>query len=266
MIASGFSWMTLVPSLSDKALLGLVGQTELVNMLDEPYLAANSGETFMIMHAWLSCLLIVAFAIMARAGIATARKKKGIETYFAQETLTFRTAAEVYVGGLLDTLNGLLDRRDSKMFASLIGSLFVYILVCNIQGIFPGFLPPTDNINTNVGMAIIIFCVFLWVGLVRDAKGFLAHMFGPMLLLGPFLFVIETVGLIIRPVSLSLRLTGNIFGDHTVFTVMSDLVPVIVPSIFLGLAIFVSLVQAYVFSLLSTIYISLSVPHHDAHD
>jgi len=259
--------MRLVPSLSDKNLLELVlGQTEIVNILGETYTAANNGETFMIVHAWLSCLLIVAFAFMARAGIAAVRKRKGIEGFFGEEKLTFRTAAEVYVGGLLDTLDGLLDGRDSKMFAPLIGSLFLYILVCNIQGIFPGFLPPTDNINTNVGMAIIIFCVFLWVGLARDAKGFLAHMFGPMLLLGPFLFVIEAVGLIIRPVSLSLRLTGNIFGDHTVFTVMSGLVPVVIPSIFLGLAIFVSLVQAYVFSLLSTIYISLSVPHHDSHD
>ena len=266
MIAAGFSWMTLMPSLSDKSLLALVGQTEFVNLLGEPYMAANNGETFMILHAWLSCLLIVAFAFMARAGIAAARKKEGIEGFFGEETLTIRTAAEIYVSGLLDTLNGILDRRDAKLFASLIGSLFLYILVCNIQGIFPGFLPPTDNINTNVGMAIIIFCVFMWVGLVRDAKGFLAHMFGPMLLLGPFLFVIETVGLIIRPVSLSLRLTGNIFGDHTVFTVMSGLIPVVIPSIFLALAIFVSLVQAYVFSLLSTIYISLSVPHHDSHD
>ena len=98
MIASGFSWMTLMPSLSDKNLLELAGQTEIVNMLGEPYMAANNGETFMILHAWLSCLLIVAFAFMARAGVAAARKKEGIESFFGEEKLTLArspNAAEV---------------------------------------------------------------------------------------------------------------------------------------------------------------------------
>jgi F-type H+-transporting ATPase subunit a len=82
-------------------------------------------------------------------------------------------------------------------------------------------------------------------------------------LIGPLLFSIELIGLFIRPVTLSLRLTGNIFGDHTVFGIMSDLVPIGVPVIFLGLGSFVAFMQAFVFSLLSTIYIGLSLPHHE---
>jgi F-type H+-transporting ATPase subunit a len=81
------------------------------------------------------------------------------------------------------------------------------------------------------------------------------------------IFPIELVGMLVRPASLSLRLAGNMTGDHLVFSIMSDLTTAIVPAIFLGLGIFVSFLQAFVFTLLSAIYISLSVQDmkHDAH-
>ena len=79
------------------------------------------------------------------------------------------------------------------------------------------------------------------------------------------MLVVELISLVVRPVALTIRLTGNMFGDHTVFTIMSDLTQWIIPCVFLLLAMLVSTIQAFVFSLLTTIYIGLSVPHHD-HD
>jgi F-type H+-transporting ATPase subunit a len=91
----------------------------------------------------------------------------------------------------------------------------------------------------------------------------LKHLAGPALLLAPFMFFLEVLSLFIRPVSLTIRLTANMFGDHLVFGVMSGLVPLILPSLLLILACVVSVVQAFVFSLLTIIYIHLALPHHE---
>jgi F-type H+-transporting ATPase subunit a len=179
--------------------------------------------------------------------------------------MTALTFAEVFVGGIRGMVGDLLDKKDLRLFFPLIAGLFCYILACNIQSIFPGFLPPTDNINTNVGMALIVFLTFNAVGLMRDAKGFIKHLAGPALFLVPLMLPLEIVSLFIRPLSLTVRLTANMFGDHQVFTVISGLVPVILPAALLLLACIVSVVQAFVFSLLTVIYIHLSLPHHE-HD
>lgn len=248
---AGFSWFHLIEPIGHDTLLAGIG---------------IHHHTTVIAHAWLGCILVILLALVARRSLDKARSRQGIERYFADERLTPRTGAEVFATGILSVMGGIVDPRDARVFFSLIAALFSYIFVNNLLGIIPGLLPPTDNINTNVGMAVIVFLVFNFVGLSRDPVGYIKHLMGPMLLLAPLLFVIEAIGLVVRPVSLSLRLTGNMFGDHTVFGIMSSLVPIGLPVAFLALATFVSFVQAFVFSLLSTIYIGLSVPHHDHDD
>jgi len=244
MLASGFSWFHLLPQ-DAFASLGI------------------HEHAYLIYTAWAVCGFLVLFAAAARASLMRAWQRPGIEKYFSDDRLTLRSFAEVYGGAIYGLVKDILGEKDAPAFFPLVGALFLYIFTCNIIGIFPGLLPPTDNINNNVGMAVVVFLVFNFVGLTRDPKGYIGHMMGPVLALAPLLFIIEAIGLLIRPVSLSLRLTGNMFGDHTVFSIMSGLVPLVVPSIFLALAMFVSFVQAFVFSLLSTIYIGLSLPHHD---
>ncbi len=102
-------------------------------------------------------------------------------------------------------------------------------------------------------------------GLMRNGFTYIKHLGGPILAMAWFFFLIETIGLFVRPVSLTLRLAGNMFGDHTVFGIMSDLVPAVLPSILLGLGGFVSFIQALVFMLLTTVYISLAVADLDHH-
>ena len=86
-----------------------------------------------------------------------------------------------------------------------------------------------------------------------------------LLLLSPLLFPLESLSLIIRPISLTVRLTANLYGDHQVFTLLSDFIPVVVPVGLLALALMVSFIQAFVFSLLTVVYINLSLPHDDHH-
>ena len=87
------------------------------------------------------------------------------------------------------------------------------------------------------------------------------HFLGPVIWLGPLMLVIELISHAVRPVSLSVRLFGNITGDHMVLEVFTDLTKLVIPVIFLGLGLFVSFIQAFVFSLLSMIYIALATEH-----
>jgi F-type H+-transporting ATPase subunit a len=249
MIASGFSWFTLVPGVEDHSLF--------------PF-AHDHGYAFVT--AWFVCLVLVAFAAYANLQLKKATSREGLERYQADEKLSARTMAEVFVAGISGIMGDLMERDDVRRFLPLIGGLFAYIFVSNILAILPGFQPPTDNINTNVGMAIIVMVTYWAVGLTRDAKGFFKHLLGPVPVLAPLILALELMTLLlVRPASLSVRLSGNIFGDHTVFNIMSGLVPAFLPVIFLALAMLVSVIQAFVFSLLTTIYISQSLPHGD-HD
>jgi F-type H+-transporting ATPase subunit a len=120
-------------------------------------------------------------------------------------------------------------------------------------------LPPTDNINTNIPCAIIVFLYYNFVG-IRE-QGFIKyfkHFAGPIIWLAPLMFSIELISHLVRPLSLSVRLFGNITGDHMVLGIFSQLTPLVVPVIFLFLALFVAFIQAFVFSLLSTVYIALA--------
>ena len=91
--------------------------------------------------------------------------------------------------------------------------------------------------------------------------GYLKHFLGPVLWLAPLLLVIEIATHVFRPISLALRLRGNIMGDHVVLGVFSNLVPYLLPVIFYGLGVFVAFVQAFVFCLMTMVYISLSTAH-----
>jgi F-type H+-transporting ATPase subunit a len=254
-IASGFSWFNIIPAL-DQNVLGAVG-------------GADYNVTVTMAHAWVATLLVLVFALIARVGLNKAMARPGIEKFTAEDRLTPRTLAELFGTFIRNMMADAMPKKEVKYYSAYIATIFLYILFCNLQGLFPGMLPPTDNINTNVGMAIASFVVFMWVGLTRDAVGFIKHLMGPMLPLAILLFPLESLSLMLRPLTLSLRLTGNMFGDHLVFTIMSGLAPIGVPAILLGLATFVSFIQAFVFSLLSSVYIGLSLPHehhHDEHD
>jgi F-type H+-transporting ATPase subunit a len=250
--ASGFTWFTLLDGLRDDRLFAFLGVHSQTNLFVSGCLAAG---------------LLLLLAIFARLGLNRAMAREGLERYHGEERLTSRTFFELLTLGALGMMTDLMGKKEAKAYFPLVGTLFLYIFFNNLLALVPGLAPPTDNINTNIGMAIVVFLVFMWVGLTRDPIGFLKHLWGPMLATGVIIFPVELLGLFLRPVSLSLRLTGNMFGDHTAFSVVSHLAPPLVPTFMIGLALFVSFMQAFVFSLLTAVYISMSLPHaeHDDH-
>jgi len=230
----------------------------------EDTLHASHDDAIRVLTSWGVCLFLVVLALGARMGLNRVQGSSDADKYVPSAGLGLRSVFELYTQAIFNMVAGVLGKKDARRYYWLLGGLFIYIFISNLMSVVPGGLAPTDNINTNVAMGLVVLAVYLVAGLKAQGAGFFKHMMGPVWWLAPLIFAIEAVGVfVIRPASLALRLFGNINGDHAVFGQMSELVPVIVPSIFLGLGIWVSFLQAFVFTLMSAIYIMLSVDHGD---
>lgn len=205
-------------------------------------------------------------AFLILAGLVANRRLKNTEQCLVPKgKATPSTLFEVAVEALLGLMEGVLGERAWKYFP-LIGGLFIYIFTCNMIGLIPGLSPPTENINTNAACAVLVFLYYNYLGIKEQGlKNYLKHFLGPVIWLGPLMFIIEMISHLVRPVSLSVRLFGNMTGDHMVLGVFSELTPLVVPVIFLGLGLFISFIQAFVFSLLSIVYIGLATETAEEH-
>ena len=149
-----------------------------------------------------------------------------------------------------------------RTFAPLLAGVFLFILVTNLTGLVPGFIPSTENINTNLSMGLMVFIVYNIAGFREHKAHYLKQFAGPMLAIAPLMLTIEIISHVFRPVSLSLRLMGNIFADHLMLGIFTSTAPfIVVPSALMFFGLLVSLVQSFVFTLLTGIYISLAVSH-----
>ncbi len=212
-------------------------------------------------HIFSAGLVVLFIAVIAL--LVHRKLKKVEERLIPSSKTTWINILEASVEGILNLMKGILG-HDAPKYFPLVGTLFIYIFLCNALGLIPGFLPPTDNINTNLAIALTVFVYYHIMGIkAHGVKNYLKHFMGPILWLGPLMIVIELIGHCVRPISLSLRLFGNITGDHLVLGIFSGLVPILVPVVFMALGLFVSFIQAFVFSLLSMIYINLATAHEE---
>jgi F-type H+-transporting ATPase subunit a len=168
----------------------------------------------------------------------------------------------------------VMGEDNARKCLPFIGTLALFIFVCNIQGLVPGLLPATDTLKTNLALSVMVFALYNVVGLYVNGWHYLAHFLGPSFKLGPLpkfpwlfplMLPIELASHIARPVSLSLRLMGNMLADHKVVGAILVLVPLLVPVPFLLLGVLVSIVQTVVFTLLTVIYLSLALEHAEEH-
>ncbi|MFT4974145.1 MAG: F-type H+-transporting ATPase subunit a [Myxococcota bacterium] len=221
-----------------------------------------------VIHSWLLCIGLIVFALLGRMSLSAVTRQTDPKKYIPDSRLTIRNFWELLVGGLQNLLSTILEPRDAKnpFFFGLLATLFIYVLFGNLMGLVPGFAAPTGELNTNLAMAMVVLVVFNIAGLMRNGTGYITHLFGPIWWLMPLIFTVEVLSVfLVRPASLTLRLTGNMFGDHMVFGIMSDLTHLVFPTIFLGLGAFVSFIQALVFTLLSAVYIALATAHEGDH-
>jgi F-type H+-transporting ATPase subunit a len=195
------------------------------------------------------------FALRTRAQLAAVS-----DATVPDAGLSARNAAEV-VTELIHNLAESIIGHGSERFVPFFGSLFIFILASNLIGLLPGFTPPTDNFNVTLALGVISFAVYNYYGVREHGAAYLKQFMGPLLLLAPLMIIVELFSHMFRPASLAIRLYGNMFADHLLLGIFTDLTKVGVPVVFYLLGTFVSLVQALVFTLLSMVYVGLAVSH-----
>jgi F-type H+-transporting ATPase subunit a len=151
--------------------------------------------------------------------------------------------------------------HDANKFRVYFGTMFILILALNLIGLIPGLESPTMFPMVPFGFAICTVLFYNWQGVRANGLGYVKQFIGPMILLAPLMLPIEIISHLARPLSLTVRLYANMLAGEQVYLAFLGLTKLFVPAIFIGLHLFVSLLQAYIFTLLSMIYVSSAVSH-----
>jgi F-type H+-transporting ATPase subunit a len=168
---------------------------------------------------------------------------------------------EIFVEFVSGVARDVIGDKSYRTFLPILCGLFFFILVSNLSGLVPGLHPPTLNMDTNAAMGLCVFIYYNYAGIKEHGSAYIKQFLGPIALMMPLMFVIEMVAHMARPISLSLRLYGNIFGDHLVLSVFTGLTWLLIPGVFMFFGLLVAFIQSFVFTLLSSIYISLAISH-----
>lgn len=187
------------------------------------------------------------------------------------EGVTVRNVVEMLIE-MLATLGQQIIGDDYRKYLPVAGTIFVFILFSNLLGLVPGFGGPTSDVNTTTAWAIISFVVYNAVGIQKHGVWYVNQFLGPSFfevtiggrkihvrLLAPLFFILEVPLHLARILTLSVRLLANMFADHTVVAVWLTMIPLGIPAVFMGLGLLVAFLQAFVFSLLTMIYIGLAL-------
>ena len=206
----------------------------------------TAEEQVVVIYSWFAMAILIGLSLAARFSL-----KKTAPT-------GVQNLLETIVGALEDFVVDIMG-TEGRHYLSLIGSLFLFILVCNLQGLIPGFDSPTANINTTLALALVSFTATHYIGVRRHGIGYIKHFMGPMWGLAPLMFPIEVFSHFARVMSLTFRLFGNMVAKHKLLLVLALLAPYIAPVPILGLGLLVAFVQAGVFTLLTMLYLSGSI-------
>ena len=199
-----------------------------------------------VSYAWLAMAVLIGLSLAARFSLKKTAPT-GVQNFL-----------ETVVDGLENFIVDIMG-TEGRYYLSLIGTLFLFILVCNLEGLIPGFDSPTANINTTLALALVTFAATHYIGIKRHGFAYIKHFMGPMWALAPLMLPIELISHLARVMSLTFRLFGNMVAKHKLLLVLALLAPYIAPVPILGLGLLVSFVQALVFALLTMLYLSGSV-------
>jgi F-type H+-transporting ATPase subunit a len=215
--------------------------------MDEAVIGGQAVEFKHIFYTWF------AIAVLALLGLVVKRRLKMVPTG-AQNVL------EVMVDGLESFIINIMG-ESGRRYVPFLCCLFVYILCMNLMGLVPGFDAPTANLNTTAAMAVLVFLYYNFLGLKSWGPKYIKHFSGPMPALIPLMLPIEIISHLARPLSLMLRLFGNIRGEELILVLFFSLAPLVatLPVYFLfGLA---KMLQAFIFFLLTMLYIRGALEH-----
>lgn len=188
------------------------------------------------------------------------REDKGVTP---SRTMNLRNFFEYNAESVYGMVEGAMGEANAARFFPLIGALWMFILFGNLFALIPGFVSPNDTLKTNVGLAVMVFVLTHYYGVKEHGLAYFKHFLGPSLALAPLMLPIELISHFARPMSLAVRLMGNMMADHKVVMSFFALVPLLVPLPFLLLGLLVCLIQALVFCTLAMVYIGMAIEHEE---
>jgi F-type H+-transporting ATPase subunit a len=168
---------------------------------------------------------------------------------------------EIVIDGMEEFMVDLTG-DEGRWFFPLIATVFLYIAACNLSGLLPGFFPPTASLNTTASCALVVVIFTHIIGVKYHGAAYIKHFLGPIWWMVPIIFPIEIIGHLARIMSLSFRLFGNMMGHELVLGILFMLAGAFfAPLPIMAMGIFVALVQAFVFFLLSIMYFTGAMEH-----
>lgn len=198
-----------------------------------------------VTYTWLVMVLLILLAVVVKNSIKTVP-----------------TGLQNFLEPVIDGIENMIDEtmgHKGKAYFPLIATIAFFILTSNLIALIPGFFPPTANLNTNAAIALTVFAMTHIVGIKEHGIGYFKHFCGPVIWLAPLIVPIEIVGHLARPLSLTLRLFGNMYGHEIVLMIFFGLVPFLVPLPMMLMGVLVAFIQTFVFMLLAMIYIAGSL-------
>ncbi len=201
-----------------------------------------------VIYSWVVMIILI---VAGTAATKTIRMvPSGAQNFF-----------EIFISGMEEFMVDVIGEEGRWVFP-IIGTVFIYVAACNLIGLIPGFLPPSANLNTTLSCALVVVVFTHIIGIKYHGVKYIKHFMGPVWWMSPLIFIIEIIGHVARILSLSFRLFGNMMGHEIVLSILFGLAGAFfAPLPIMALGVFVALVQAFVFFLLSIIYFSGAMEH-----
>lgn len=198
-----------------------------------------------VTYTWFVMALLILVAILVKRSIKTV--PTGLQNFFEPVIDSIENMVEETMG------------HKGKAYFPLIATIAFFILTSNLIALIPGFFPPTADLNTNAAIALTVFAMTHIIGVKEHGIGYFKHFCGPVMWLAPVMVPIEMIGHLARPLSLTLRLFGNMYGHEIVLMIFFTLVPFLLPLPMMLMGVMVAFIQTFVFMLLAMIYIAGSL-------
>ena len=201
-----------------------------------------------VIYTWVVMIILILLGALATKGISMIPSKA--QNFF-----------EILLSGMEEFMVDITGEEGRWLFP-IIATVFIYVAFCNLIGLVPGFLPPSANLNTTLSCALTVVVFTHIIGIKYHGAKYIKHFLGPVWWMSPLIFIIEIIGHLARILCLSFRLFGNMMGHEIVLAILFGLAGAFfAPLPIMALGIFVALVQAFVFFLLSVIYFTGAMEH-----
>ncbi len=224
------------------AVLGLVG----IKVPDP----LHAVPDYLVMVFIVAALLVVLLGLASRKPTLVPGNRQSIAEMIVQ----------MFEGLIVDTVG-----PEGRKYLPVVATVGLFVFGCNMIGLVPGFMSPTSKLNVTLGCALVVFFYYHAQGVKAQGLKYFKHFMGPIPALAPLMIPIEIISHFSRPVSLSMRLFGNIFAEELLIVIMASIIPFFLPLPFMAVAIFTALIQSFVFVLLSCIYIAGAVAQEEEH-